>query len=170
MAEKKVYTETEIEEIAEKASQTAMEHFKHGLNCGECVFQGYLEQKTTDYPPEVVALVSGMGGGMGFTKHTCGAVNAGMCVIGSRHGRKNPFAKESFEDRVDELHHEGTGVYPRHGEYIRKCIAEFGTIECRDLCFPFDESTPEGKKNRARNCKKIIGWCAKEATKAALKE
>ena len=170
MAEKKVYTEAEIEEIAEKASQTAMEHFKRGLNCGECVFQGYLEQKTTDYPPEVVALVSGMGGGMGFTKHTCGAVNAGMCVIGSRHGRKNPFAKESFEERVDELHHEGTGVYPRHGEYIRKCIAEFGTIECRDLCFPFDESTPEGKKNRARNCKKIIGWCAKEATKAALAE
>ena len=42
MAEKKVYTEAEIEEIAEKASQTAMEHFKHGLNCGECVFQGYL--------------------------------------------------------------------------------------------------------------------------------
>ena len=42
--------------------------------------------------------------------------------------------------------------------------------ECRDLCFPFDESTPEGKKNRARNCKKIIGWCAKEATKAALSE
>ena len=50
MAEKKVYTEAEIEEISEKASQAAMEHFKHGLNCGECVFQGYLEQKTTDYP------------------------------------------------------------------------------------------------------------------------
>ena len=40
MAEKKVYTEAEIEEISEKASQAAMEHFKHGLNCGECVFQG----------------------------------------------------------------------------------------------------------------------------------
>ena len=74
MAEKKVYTEAEIEEISEKAAAAAMEHFKHGLNCGECVFQGYLEQKTTDYPPEVVGLVSGMGGGMGFTKHTCGAV------------------------------------------------------------------------------------------------
>ena len=53
---------------------------------------------------------------------------------------------------------------------VMNCIAEWGTIECRDLCFPFDESTPEGKKDRARNCKKLIGWCAKEATKAALKE
>lgn len=159
---------TEMEQAAAKAQEAAMEYFKQGLNCGECVFQGYLDQKMTDLPPEVVALASGMGGGMGFTKHTCGAVNAGLLVIGSRHGRKNPLAKATFEDRVEELHRPETGVYPRHGAYIRRCLAEWGTIDCRDLCFPFDESTPEGKKERARNCKKIIGWCAAEATKAAL--
>lgn len=170
MTEEKKYSPEEAEALAEQASKRAMEYFKEGLNCGECVFQGYLEQGLTDYPPEVVALVSGMGGGMGFTKHTCGAINAGLLVIGSRHGRKNPLAKATFAERVDELHHEGTGVYPRHGEYIKKCIAEWGTIECRDLCFPFDETVPEGKKERTRNCKKIIGWCTKEATLAALKD
>ena len=36
MEEKKIYTEAEIEELAEKASQNAMAHFKNGLNCGEC--------------------------------------------------------------------------------------------------------------------------------------
>ena len=170
MEEKKIYTEEEIEQLAEKASQNAMEHFKHGLNCGECVLQGFLDLGISEYPPEIIALVSGMGGGMGFTKHTCGAVNAGMVVIGSKQGRKNPYAKETFAERVDELHHEGTGIYPRHGDYVKKCITEYGTIECRDLCFPFDESTKEGMKERARNCKKIIGFCAKEATKAALKK
>ena len=154
MEEKKIYTEEEIEQLAEKASQNAMEHFKHGLNCGECVLQGFLDLSISEYPPEIIALVSGMGGGMGFTKHTCGAVNAGMVVIGSKQGRKNPYA----------------GIYPRHAVYVKDVIKEYGTIECRDLCFPFDESTKEGMKERARNCKKIIGFCAKEATKAALKK
>ena len=168
MAEEKKFPAEEREALAQRASEQAMAYFKQGLNCGERVFQGYLDQGLTDFPPGVVALSSGMGGGMGFTKHTCGAVNAGLLVIGSRHGRRNPLAKATFEERVDELHHAETGVYPRHGAYIRRCIAEWGTVECRDLCFPFDESTPEGKKERARNCKKIIGWCAAEATKAAL--
>ena len=84
MEEKKIYTEAEIEELAERASQNAMEHFKHGLNCGECVLQGFLDLGISEYPPEIVGLVSGMGGGMGFTKHTFGAVNAGLVVIGSK--------------------------------------------------------------------------------------
>ena len=170
MEEKKIYTEEEIEQLAEKASQNAMEHFKHGLNCGECVLQGFLDLGISEYPPEIIALVSGMGGGMGFTKHTCGAVNAGMVVIGSKQGRKNPYAKETFAERVDELHHDETGIYPRHAVYVKDVIKEYGTIECRDLCFPFDESTKDGMKERARNCKKIIGFCAMEATKAALKK
>ena len=78
MEEKKIYTEEEIEQLAEKASQNAMEHFKHGLNCGECVLQGFLDLGISEYPPEIIALVSGMGGGMGFTKHTCGAVTASI--------------------------------------------------------------------------------------------
>lgn len=134
MEEKKIYTEAEIEELAERASQNAMEHFKHGLNCGECVLQGFLDLGISEYPPEIVGLVSGMGGGMGFTKHTCGAVNAGLVVISSKQGRKNPYAKETFAERVDELHHEGSGIYPRHGAYVKEFIKEYGTIECRDLC------------------------------------
>ena len=139
MEEKKFYTEEEIEQLAEQASQNAMEHFKHGLNCGECVLQGFLDLGISEYP-------------------------------GSKQGRKNPYAKETFAERVDELHHDETGIYPRHAVYVKDVIKEYGTIECRDLCFPFDESTKEGMKERARNCKKIIGFCAKAATKAALKQ
>lgn len=168
--EKKTFSEAEREDIAERAAQSAMEHFKHGLNCAESVFLGYLEQDCSGFPKEAVALSSGMGFGMGATQHTCGAVNAGLLIIGSRHGRKDPYAKESFEERRDELHHAETGIYPRHGAYIRACVAEWGTTECRDLCLPFDESTPEGAKARKRNCKQIIGWCAREAARAALKD
>ncbi len=63
--EKKHYTPEERAALAEKAAANAGEHFRHGLNCSECVLKGFLELGLTDYPPETVALVSGMGGGMG---------------------------------------------------------------------------------------------------------
>lgn len=170
MAEKKIFTEAEIEELAEKAAQDAMEHFKHGLTCSECVFKGFLDLGLTDFGPEVIALSSGFGGGMGGTEHTCGAVNAGMLAIGTMQGRKDPYALPTFEERVEELHAEETGVYPRHGAYVKAVMGQIGTLDCKDLKFPYDESTPEGHKERARNCKRIIGICAKEATKAALKK
>ena len=166
MSEKKKYTPEEIEALAEQAAQNAMNHFKHGLTCAECVFKGFLDLGLTDFPPEIVALSSGYGGGMGATYHTCGAVNGGMLAIGTMQGRKNPYALETFEERVDELNHEGTGVYPRHGVYVKGVFKEWGTIDCRDLCINFDFHS----KERARNCKQIIGYCAREATKHALKD
>lgn len=163
----KKYSEEEIEMLAEKAAENAMEHFKHGLNCGECVLQGFLDLGITDYPHDIVGLVSGFGAGMGATGHTCGAVNAGIVVIGSEKGRKNPYAKPTFEERVDELNHPETGIYARHGDYIRQCFQELGTIECRDLCIAYPSFH---SKERARNCKRIIGIAAKLAVRAALKE
>ena len=167
MSEKRLYTEEEIEFLAEQASQNAMEHFKYGVSCGECVFKGFLDLGLTDVPVEAVALASGFGGGMGSTRHTCGAVNGGMLIIGTTKGRRDPYALPTFEERVDELNHEDTGVYARHGKFVREVITEYGTIECRDLTFPFPDFH---SKDRARKCKKVIGFCAREAAKAALKD
>ena len=66
MSEKKKYTPEEIEALAEQAAQNAMNHFKHGLTCAECVFKGFLDLGLTDFPPEIVALSSGYGGGSGY--------------------------------------------------------------------------------------------------------
>lgn len=120
--EKKHYTPEERAALAEKAAANAGEHFRHGLNCSECVLKGFLELGLTDYPPETVALVSGMGGGMGGTGHLCGAVNAGMLAISSMHGRRDPYAKATMEERIDELHHPETGIYPRHAAYVRAVL------------------------------------------------
>ena len=166
MSEKRKYTPEEIEELAGKAAENATNHFKHGLTCAECVFKGFLDLGLSDFPPEVVALSSGYGGGMGATYHTCGAVNGGMLAIGTMQGRKDPYALPTFEERVEQLNRPETGVYPRHGAYVKSVFAEWGTIDCRDLCINFDFHS----KDRARNCKKIIAYCAMEATKAALKD
>lgn len=165
--EKKHYTPEERAALAEKAAANAGEHFRHGLNCSECVLKGFLELGLTDYPPETVALVSGMGGGMGRTGHLCGAVNAGMLVISSMHGRRDPYAKATMEERVDELHHPETGIYPRHAAYVRAVLGAIGSLDCRDLCAPYaDHNSPE----RKRNCKKIVMTCARIATEMALRD
>lgn len=163
----KHYTEEERRRLADEAAALAGEHFRHGLNCGECVWKGFLDLGLSGFPPEIAALASGFGGGMGGTGHTCGAVNAGMLVISSMHGRKDPYEKETFEERFDQLHHEGTGIYPRHAEYIRAVITELGTIECRDLCFPYPD---HDSRDRKRNCKKIIELCTRIATEMALRD
>lgn len=166
MSEQMIYTPEEIETLAEQAAANAMEHFRHGVSCGECVLKGFLDLGISDFPPETVALVSGFGGGMGASRHTCGAVNGGMMIIGTKKGRKNPYALPTFDERVVELNDPENGVYAHHGRYIREVIREWGTIECRDLTFPFEDFHC---KDRARKCKQIIGFCAREATKAALK-
>ena len=164
MSEKK-WNGMTADEVAEKCAQLAGEYFKVGLNCSESVFKAWMDLGLSDFAPEIVALSSGFGGGMGRSRHTCGAVNAGMLVIGTMKGRKNPLQAPTFEERVQELNEPDTGVYDRHGAYVREVITEWGTIECRDLCFPYvDFDCIE----RRRNCKHIIEFCAKAAVKAAL--
>ena len=167
MSEQKKYSQEEIDALAKQAGQNAMEHFRHGLNCGECVFKGFLDLGLTDLPAEVVCLSSGFGAGMGGTKHACGAVNGGMLAISSTKGRRDPYALPTFAERVEELNRADDGVYARHGAYVRAVISEYGTIDCRDLCTPFEDFH---SKERARKCKQIIGYCAEQATRAALKD
>lgn len=165
--EKKHYTPEERAALAEQAAANAGEHFRHGLNCSECVLKGFLDLGLTDYPPETVALASGMGGGMGGTGRLCGAVNAGMLVVSAMHGRRDPYAKDTMEARVDELHHPETGIYSRHAAYLRAVMKELGSLECRDLCFPYPDFD---SKDRKRNCKKILMTCARIATEMALRD
>ena len=166
MSEKRTYTPEEIEALAEKAAQNAVEHYRHGLSCGECVLKGFLELGLTDYPPETVALVSGFGGGMGGTGHACGAICGGMMAVGTCQGRKDPYGLEAFEARVGQLRRPETGVYARHGAYIKACVTQWGSTECRDISLPFGDFESIERK---RNCKKLIAFCAKEAVKEALK-
>lgn len=163
--DKKHYTPEERAAYAEQAAANAGNHFRCGLNCGECVLKAFLDLGLTNYPPETVALASGMGAGMGGTGRVCGAVNAGMLVLSAMHGRQDPYAKESFAERVDELHHPVTGIYPRHEAYLRAAATELGALDCRDLCFPWPDFECTDRK---RNCKRIIKTCARIATDMAL--
>ena len=62
-----------------------------GLNCAERVFLTVHAFIDTDVPPRAVAMLSGLGGGVGGTRDDiCGAATGGVAAIGLIHGRPNP--------------------------------------------------------------------------------
>ena len=95
------------EEFKEIAAKRASENYKSGMNCGESTFKAVLdtliENKMTSFPAEITALATGMGGGVGSTGNACGALTGAIMAAGVVHGRKNPMAKETLEERVEEM-------------------------------------------------------------------
>ena len=114
-------TTQDIERLKEQSEKAAREYFRQGLNCAECVLKSFLELGLTDFPPEVIALASGFGGGIGLTRNTCGAVLGGALALGTLYGRKDPLAKETLQERIAELNGEA-GVY----QVFRRYIEEIG--------------------------------------------
>ena len=87
--------ETKELTLPEQARDQAKNYFRQGLNCTECVMQSFLDIHGSDLPPEVIALATVFGGGMGHTKNTCGAITGGVMALSAVIGRKHPLAKES---------------------------------------------------------------------------
>ena len=148
--------------IVEKTEQAAREHFRHGLNCTECVVQGFLDTHDTGMPSEVLALATGFGGGVGRTKNLCGAISGAVMALGLVKGRRNPLAKETPGERVRELGE----LYPFFTDMVREIEAHYGTLVCSELSAPFGEFE---SKARRRNCQEMVGYCAAIAAKYAGK-
>lgn len=155
-----------IEELREKAEKDAREYFRHGLNCAECALKSFWDLGFTDFPPEIVALASGFGGGIGMTRNTCGAILGGALAIATMKGRKDPLAKETMHERIDELNNEETGVYQVFRRYIEEVEAKYGTLICRELAQGYEW---EGKP-RKKNCQEMIGYCTSLAVKYAMEK
>lgn len=151
--------------LSTQAEEASRNYFRQGLNCSECALQAFLDLGITDFPPEIVALSSGFGGGIGMTRNTCGAVLGAALAIGTLRGRKNPLAKETMQERVAELNSED-GIYQFFRRFIEEMEAEYGTIVCRELTKDYDWDS----KPRKKNCQGIIGYAVKLAVKYALEE
>ena len=152
-----------LQKTKDKVAALAKENFKSGLNCAEAVVKAFLDAGLApDFPPEVVALSSGFGGGIGMTKHTCGAVSGAVMAVGAWKGRSNPLAKETLPERVQEIQQE---VYPVFRSMIEEFIQQYGSVTCSELTSSHGDF--EGKE-RKRNCMQMITYAASLATQYAL--
>ena len=140
------------QEYIEKAETVAGEYFKQGLNCAECVFQSCLDMQNVNLPKEVISLASGFGGGMGQTRNTCGAITGAILALSALKGR-NPFEKETPKERIQQIQQ----VYVPFKEMVQEIEQHYGTLICKELSAPHGDFAG---KERKKNCKQVISYCA----------
>lgn len=156
----------EKNEKIQKISKEAGNYYNVGLNCSECVFKAWLDMEETEYSPEVIALASPFGAGIGKTRNTCGALIGACLSVASVKGRKNPLEKETMAERVAELNNED-GIYALFGSMVKDFENKFGTVVCGEVLEDFED--PEGI-DRKRYCKGIIKYAGELAGEYIYKE
>ena len=57
-----------LEERMQMAGDIAMNYFRQGLNCTECVMRAFMDMHDTGLPEEVICMGTGFGGGIGPLK------------------------------------------------------------------------------------------------------
>ncbi len=138
-------------DLVEQAKENAKENFKSGLNCSEAILKAVLDCGVADFPPEVVAMATGFGGGMGLSGNNCGALTGGIMAIGAVHGRQDPKQGE-FRDRVKKLYG-NPGLYRYFNVLPHRFTERFGHVDCKGLN---EGHTEWMDKNRFKNCLKIV--------------
>lgn len=114
-------------------SETALTLFRRDYNCAQAVAVAFADV----FPggaEEAVRLACGFGGGLGRAQETCGAVAAGVLVLGARHGR----GLDDPKSRAEETY-----------ACVRCLLANFaghhGSCRCRDLLDGCDIQTEAGQ-------------------------
>ena len=117
-------------------SDRAAGKFLGGCNCAQAVLSAFADEGGLG---EDLALkvAAGLGGGMGRSQEVCGAVAAGILVLGLRHGR-GPGDREVVER-----------VYGMTKGLMGRFAARHGSFLCRDLLKGYDLGTEEGRRRAA---------------------
>ncbi len=152
-----------LDEYREKIINDSRNYYREGLNCSECVFKSFLDLGISDFSPEVVALSTGFGGGIGMTKNTCGAVSGAALCVGAIKGRKDPLLKETAQERIEEL----TDIYSTFNKLINEFTEIYGTILCKELTENYSDWH---SKERRKGCQDIIGYASTLAIKYAMND
>jgi len=140
------------EELINQARENARQNFREGLNCGETVLKAVLDTGIIkDFPPEVVALATGFGGGIGQYGTVCGALAGATIAVGCVHGRKNPM-NGTFEERVGQLQG-NPGLYRLFNNLPNDFAEKFGTCECRELISGFESFEA---RERKKMCHQLV--------------
>lgn len=108
----------------------ALEGFRGGLNCAECVMDALIRSGAIDVPPETRALCVGFGGGIGLSGFTCGALSSAVMANGAVHGRPDPWSVDA-EVRGHEI---ADKYYRRYNKLVHDFIEQNGSVLCHEIC------------------------------------
>ena len=150
------------EELINQAKENARQNFKEGLNCAESVLEAVIKTGIIkDFPPEVVAVATGFGGGIGQFGTICGALAGATIAVGCVHGRKIP-KQETFEATVKQLQG-NPGLYRLFNNLPNDFSENFGACDCEKLTQDYKENF--GSVERKRMCHRFVIEAAGMAVK-----
>ena len=141
----------------------AMQSFKDGYNCAQCMVLAFEDMLTMDVDT-ALKLAAPFGGGMGRLREVCGSVSGMFMVFGYLKGYSHP---DDYENKKD--------LYAHIQELARRFEEENGSIVCRELLgleVKKENPTPEKRTDayyKKRPCGELVG-CATEILEAYLKE
>ncbi len=112
-------------------NEEAVGSFCDGFLCSQAVLSAYCEEEGLERGL-ALKLATGLGGGMGRTAHTCGAVTGAILVIGLK---KGPVETNDVASREE--------TYYLVREFLNQFQQRHGSVECCSL-LGCDIGTPEG--------------------------
>ena len=153
MAEKKTY-----EEMLQLVGELAINNFKSGYNCTECVFLALIDSGALPVPRETVKMAIGFGGGIGCSGETCGALSGAIMANGAVHGRLG----WETEDPMQRGNDVAGKYYRRYNAMVHEFEKANGAVSCKGISAPFGDWNC---KDRKKYCMKMIGATAQMAYK-----
>ena len=153
MSEKKTY-----EEMLQLVSELAINNFKTGYNCTECVFLALIDAGALDIPRETVKICIGFGGGIGCSGETCGALSGAVMANGAKYGRLGWETEDPMQRGMDVAEK----YYRRYNAMVHEFAKANGAVTCKGISAPFGDWNC---KDRKKYCMKMIGATAQMAYK-----
>jgi C_GCAxxG_C_C family probable redox protein len=135
--------------LMQEVRDYAIENFKNGLNCAECVLDALMRSGALQVPPETRAMAIGFGGGIGLSGFTCGALSAAVMANGAVYGRPDPW-KVDAEVRGHEISEK---YYRRYNKMVWDFQAMNEGVLCKDICSKYVDWY---HKERRRMCMKLV--------------
>ncbi len=140
----------------ERVGEYAVENFKRGLNCSECILEALVREGELDISREQIGMCIGFGAGVGLQGCLCGALAGAVLANGIRYGRKDPY---TVDDAVRAQEVAGK-YYRRYHAMVNEFVEEQGDITCAGISAPYGDWM---SRERKINCLKLIGATARLA-------
>lgn len=142
-----VLERSDREELERHVKNIHAKLVKEKSNCAERTFLTIRSIMETDIPSEAVALLTGLGGGIGGTHSSvCGAVTGGVAALGLVYGRRNPSNESNKE------------AYRTAREFYCRFKSRFGTEVCRDLIRDLLRANKFDSEERKERCHQYTSY------------
>jgi len=137
-------------------ADAADRYFQEGLNCAQSVLRAVAEARGHTCPACIPAVALGMGGGIGHTGHTCGALTGAVLAAGLAVELRHPTvalpARKAEANRVAS-------------RLVEAFAAQFGSTDCatlRDQALSDPALKTSGLTFKAFKCTPCVRWAAAE--------